>query len=358
MFDHKERIRLLRAALEKNRLDAFVTSFMPHLRYLTGFSGSNGLCIITHAKVFFLTDFRYKEQIRDEIVCSRSFITSGEIIEKAAKEKLFSRCKRVGIEKEYLTLAQYSELRKNFVMPRFVPTSELVESLASVKSQAEISLIKRAIVITDAVFAEILKIVKAGISELDVSAEISYLHKKYGAEKDSFEPIVVSGPRGSLPHGKPSSKKIKRGELVTLDLGCFYRGYCSDLTRTIAVGKPSGLARKVYGIVLEAQQKAIDSAQSGIKAKKLDGISRDYIRSKGYGKHFGHGLGHGIGLQIHEFPRVSARSTHTLRSGNVITVEPGIYLPGKFGVRIEDDIVIRDGTCDVLTKSPTSMIVV
>ena len=199
---------------------------------------------------------------------------------------------------------------------------------------------------------------KPGISELDVSAEISYLHKKHGAEKDSFDPIVVSGPRSSLPHGRPSSKKIKRGELITLDFGCFYNGYCSDLTRTVAVGKLSGETRKVYGIVLDAQLKAIDCAQSGVEAKDLDRIARSHIHSKGYGKYFGHGLGHGIGLQIHEFPRVSARSTHTLQTGNVITVEPGIYLPGKFGVRIEDDIVIRDGRCDVLTAAPKSLMIV
>ncbi len=358
MFDYKERIRSLRTELEKKECDAFITSFMPHLRYLTRFSGSNGLCIVTHAKVFFLTDFRYKEQIRNEVSCSRSFITSGELIEKVAAEKLLKGCRRVGVEKEYLSLAQYSELRKHFNSLRFVPTTELVESLATLKTDAEISLIAKAVAITDAVFAEIIKVVKAGISELDVSAEISYLHKKFGAEKDSFEPIVVSGPRSSLPHGRPSSKKIKEGELVTLDFGCFYDGYCSDLTRTIAVGKISGEGRKVYSIVLEAQQKAIDSAFSGIEAKNLDRVARSYIHANGYGKCFGHGLGHGIGLQIHEFPRISSRSTHTLRAGNVITIEPGIYLPGKFGVRIEDDIVIREGRCDVLSKAPKSMIIV
>jgi Xaa-Pro aminopeptidase len=358
MFDYKKRIRSLRTVLEKKQCDAFITSFMPHLRYLTGFSGSNGLCIITHAKVFFLTDFRYKEQIRSEVVCSRSFITSGELIEKAAEEKLLSGCKRVGVEKDYLSLAQYSHLRKHFRSVRFVPTSELIEQLTSRKTEDEILLITKAVAITDAVFEEIVKMLKTGVSELDISAEISYLHKKHGAEKDSFEPIVVSGVRGSLPHGRPSSKKIKAGEFVTLDLGCFYNGYCSDLTRTVAVGQPSREAQKVYKIVLEAQRKAIDFARSGIEAKSLDRMARSDIHTNGYGKYFGHGLGHGIGLQIHEFPRVSARSTHTLQSGNVITVEPGIYLPGKFGVRIEDDVVIRDGKCEVLTGSPKSLIIV
>ena len=206
-------------------------------------------------------------------------------------------------------------------------------------------------------FAKVLKIVRPGVSELDVSAEISYYHKMFGAEKDSFDPIVVSGPRGSLPHGKPSSKRIKQGELVTLDLGCICNGYCSDLTRTVAVGKPSAEARKVYEIVFEAQRLAIESAKGGMAARRLDSIARNYIRSYGYGKYFGHGLGHGIGLEIHEYPRVSARSVHTLRNGNVVTVEPGIYLPGKCGVRIEDDIVVRNGECEVLTTAPKTLIV-
>jgi Xaa-Pro aminopeptidase len=358
MFDYNERVRLLRATLEKKHLDAFVTSFLPHLRYLTGFSGSNGLCIITHAKVFFVTDFRYKEQIQTEIACSRSYITRGSLVEMAAEKRLLRGCHRVGFEKEFLTFFQHQEHRKSFSAIRFVPTSDIVESLSSIKKKDEIALIKKAIDITDNVFSELLAIIKPEISELDISAEISYLHKRHGAEKDSFEPIVVSGVRGSLPHGKPSSKKIKRGDMVTLDLGCFYKGYCSDLTRTIAVGNPSAQAKKVYHIVFDAQRLAIEAAHSGLSAKKLDGVARSHIRSKGYGGYFGHGLGHGIGLQIHEYPRVSTQSTHTLHTGNVITIEPGIYVPKEFGVRIEDDIVIQDETCNVLTKSSKELIVV
>ena len=358
MFDYIERLRLLRAALGSNRLDAFVTSFTPHLRYLTGFTGSNGLAIVTQSRLYFLTDFRYKEQIRSEVSCSRSFITSGVLFEKAAGLKLLRGCKRVGFEEEQMAFANFRELKKNFKGIRFIPMKEMVEDLTSCKDREEVVLIKKAISITDTVYSEILKIVKPGVSELDLSAEISYLHKKHGAEKDSFEPIVVSGVRGSLPHGRPSAKKIKRGEMVTFDLGCVYRGYCSDLTRTIAVGKPSAQARKVYGIVLDAQQRSVDAARSGISARSLDGIARGHIHTRGFGKYFGHGLGHGIGIQIHEYPRISTRSTDTLRAGNVITIEPGIYLPGKFGVRIEDDILVRNDGCDVLTKSPRALTVV
>jgi len=332
--------------------DAFFTSFPPHLRYLLGFSGSTGACIVTDSKVFFLSDFRYKEQARSEVACSRSLITSGNLIEMAAEEGLLTGCRRVAIEKEHLPLFQFLELRSNFPKARFIPTTEFVESFAAVKTEAELALIRKAAMITDAAYADVLKMIKPGVTELDISAEISYLHKRLGAEKDSFEPIVVSGSRGSLPHGRPSSKKIKAGEMITVDMGCFYKGYCSDLTRTVVVGKPPSGAREVYRVVLDAQQKAIESAKDGVAAKDLDGVARKYIRSQGYGKFFGHGLGHGIGLQIHEFPRVSAKSAHRLQSGNVITVEPGIYIPGKYGVRIEDDIVLRNGACEILTKAP------
>lgn len=357
MFDYRERIRQLRTAFGNKHIDAFVTSFLPHLRYLTGFTGSNGLCIVTASRVFFVTDFRYKEQIRSEVACSRSFITSGSLLEKAAEHDILLGCHNVGFEKDYLTYSEYRELRKVFKSLHSVSTRDLVESLSSAKEETEISLLRRACGITDRVFEEMLTVVKEGVSELDLSAEISYLHKKYGAEKDAFEPIVVSGVRTSLPHGKPTHKKIRRGDLVTLDLGCSFKGYCSDLTRTIAVGKPSGEVRRVYSVVLDAQRLAIGGARSGISGKELDRVAREHIASEGYGSKFGHGLGHGIGLQVHERPRLSKRSGDTLISGNVITVEPGIYLPGRFGVRIEDDVVIREGKCDVLTKSPRGLII-
>ena len=357
MADHTERIQLLRGALEGKRYDGFVTAFTPHLRYLTGFTGSNGLCLITSSDVFFITDFRYKEQIEREVSCSRRYVTRGDLVERAAEANVLRGCKRVGVEKEHLSVDAWLSLRSNFPSVKFVPTEEIVESFAAVKSAGEIALIRQAVAITEAAFRKILRLIRPGISELDLSAEISYLHKKMGAEKDSFEPIVVSGPRGSLPHGRPSVKKIKFGEMVTIDMGCFKEGYCSDLTRTVAVGKATAEQRKVYRVVLEAQRIAIETVAEGVPAKALDAATRSHIRRRGFGKYFGHGLGHGIGLQIHEFPRVSTRSLHTLRAGNVITVEPGIYLPGKFGIRIEDDVVVQPFGGDILTETPRDLMV-
>jgi Xaa-Pro aminopeptidase len=357
MFNFKKRISAIRDTIEKNDLDAFVTAFLPHVRYLTGFSGSNGLCVVTRSEVFFLTDFRYQQQIKAEVKGCKSFVVSGSLIEAAMKKNIFRRLKWIGFEREHLLYSSFSELKESLKSGRCVPVADVVEAVASVKDEEEISLIKHAAEITDNVCSEILSVLKPGIPEGDIGAEISYLHRKHGAEGDSFETIVVSGERGALPHGHPSTKKIKKGEMITLDFGCVYGGYCSDLTRTIALGNPTAELKKIYSIVLDAQRKALDEARSGITARALDSAARSYITSKGYGKYFGHGLGHGVGLQIHEPPKISAASTHTMQNGNVVTIEPGIYIPGTGGVRIEDDILIRENGCEVITSSPKELIV-
>jgi Xaa-Pro aminopeptidase len=200
--------------------------------------------------------------------------------------------------------------------------------------------------------------IKPGMTELEISAEISYLHKKHGAHNDAFDVIVASGVRGSLPHGTATSKTIENGEFITLDFGCVVDGYHSDMTRTICIGTPTAEMKKIYRIVLDAQQKASDAVRSGISSKKIDEIARKHIQSRGYGKYFGHSVGHGVGLEIHELPRVAPKSKERLTTGNVITIEPGIYIPKKFGVRIEDTVVVRERGCEVLTGSPKELIII
>ncbi len=357
MFDYEKRTTLLRAALRKKKLDVFITSFLPHVRYLTGYSGSNGLCVVTDSALTLLTDFRYQEQIETEVPHASKQIVRGDLFAAAIKKNLFSQSDTIAFEEDYLPFASFQVVKKKLTGAHLIPFSGIVETLTAVKEESEVTLIRKAASITERVFEKILGVLKPGIAESDIAAEISYLHRIFGAEKDSFDTIVASGVRGSLPHGAASTKKIQKGEMVTLDFGCVYHGYCSDLTRTVAVGTPSSEAKKIYRIVLDAQRAAINAAQSGLPAKKLDTAARSFIEKNGYGKFFGHGLGHGIGLQIHESPRVFAKSEHALRAGNVVTIEPGIYLPGKCGVRIEDDIVIRDGTCEVMTSSPKELIV-
>ena len=207
-------------------------------------------------------------------------------------------------------------------------------------------------------FAEICDWIKPGVTEQEVSAEIVYRHLLHGADKMSFDPIVASGSNGALPHARPSDRVLREGEFVVMDMGCFLDGYASDMTRTIALGEPSDEARRVYNIVLEAQEAALQAARSGITGTDLDDIARQIIKDAGYDEYFGHGLGHGVGLEIHEWPRLSYHVTHDLPDGAAVTVEPGIYLPEKFGVRIEDLIILHPDGHDNLTQSPKALQVI
>ena len=227
-----------------------------------------------------------------------------------------------------------------------------------VKDDHEVEMIRRAVGISDKVFDDVLKVIRVGVRELEVAAEISYLHKSLGAERDAFETIVASGERSALPHARATEKKIKAGELLTLDFGCVVNGYNSDITRTIAIGKTSIRAKRMYDVVREAQQEAIESAKGGIWAKDLDAVARKRIERLGYGKYFNHSLGHGLGLHVHERPKVSQLSKERLRSGSVITIEPGVYLPKFGGVRIEDDVLLTESGCVVLNKATKEFIVI
>ncbi len=350
------RIAALRKEMKSKGLDSFITSASPSLRYLCGYSGSNGLLIVAGRRTIFLTDFRYKETTRTTVHADSKFITQGSLTQEAAGQHFFSGVKRIGFEKERTTVAEF-EIRKKYIgEKRLVPVSGIIESLRSVKDETELQLLRKAFEISDTVFTQIIGIITPGMTELELSAEISYLHKSLGAENDSFDVIVASGVRGSLPHGTASTKRLKTKEFITLDFGCLYGGYHSDMTRTVCIGTPTAEMNKVYGIVLDAQQRACEAVRSGVHANALDAIARDRITKAGYGKYFGHSLGHGVGLEIHELPRVAPKSSDILTEGNVITVEPGIYLPKKFGIRIEDTVIVRQNGSDVLTGSPKELI--
>lgn len=352
------RLRALRSQFVQARLDALLVTFPPHVRYLTGFSGSNGLCLITKTGQTFVSDGRYRVQAREEVQGFRILFATGSLLEVIARRHLLPPKASVGYDEQHATVAELKNLKKLFPRAHFVAASGMVDRLAAVKDEGELGLIRHAVKITDAVFMKVVEMLKPGMSELDIAAEISYLHRSHGAEGDAFEPIVASGTRGAMPHARASRKKIKMGELVTIDMGCRYGGYHSDLTRTLAVGKPNARARNMYQVVADAQRLALDAAASGIGGRTLDAIARSFIKKKGYGKYFSHSLGHGLGLQVHELPRLSQLSTDTLAAGNVVTVEPGVYIPGFGGVRIEDDVVIRERSAEVLNTAPKELIVV
>jgi Xaa-Pro aminopeptidase len=354
----RRRILRLRKVMQQKGLDGFIVSSMSGIRYLTGFSGSNGLLVVAKSDAFFLTDSRYGLQAKQEVNVRSFLVVSGSLFEEVGRRDLFKGCRRVGFDSNGLTYAQYRAFRKNRRRGSFVPTSDVVEELAVVKESEEIENIRSAVRISDLVFDEVLHEIHPGISELDIAAEISYRHRSHGAEEDAFEPIVASGERGALPHARPTTKKIRNGELLTLDFGCTVRGYNSDITRTIAVGRVSANARRMYDVVHDAQQMALDASQARMFAKDLDAVARDRIKREGYGKFFTHSLGHGLGLQVHELPRISYLSNERLSENSVITIEPGVYVPNVGGVRIEDDVLVTARGCEVLSSAPKELIVV
>lgn len=355
MTDSKNKLEKVREKLNEFKIDAILINHLPNIRYLTGFSGSSGLCLVSKDDAFFITDFRYKEQAKVQVKHFKKLIATGKtLIDLIEERNILLGLRKIGFEADHASFSLISELMKKFKNVKFVPTKNFIEEISAIKTPDEIKNIKSAIRISEEVFNEILNIIKPGISEIEIAAEISYLHKKFGAEKDAFDIIVASGWRSALPHGVASEKKLRKGELVVIDFGCVYNGYYCDITRTIAIGKVSSEERKIYQIVLDAQTKAIENARSGLKANELDLIARNYIKQKGYGKFFGHSLGHGIGTEIHTLPRIAPKSEYVLQKGNVITIEPGIYIPKFGGVRIEDDVLINS-TAEILTKLPRNL---
>ncbi|ASS98889.1 Xaa-Pro dipeptidase [Geobacillus thermocatenulatus] len=351
-----EKMERLRALLEEQHLDGLLVTNGYNRRYLTGFTGTAGAVLVSRQGAVLVTDFRYVEQASRQAQGFEVVQHSGPIIEEIANQVKRLGIKRLGFEQEHVTYAAYKSYEEA-IRAELVPTSWLVEKLRLIKSEAEIKILKEAAEIADAAFSHILSFIRPGVKEIEVANELEFFMRKQGASSSSFDTIVASGYRSALPHGVASEKTIERGELVTLDFGAYYKGYCSDMTRTVAVGDISAELRTIYDIVLEAQQRGMNGLKAGMTGKEADALTRDYIREKGYGDYFGHSTGHGIGLEIHEGPTLSFRSDVVLEPGMVVTVEPGIYIPGLGGVRIEDDTVINADGNEALTHSPKELII-
>lgn len=352
------RIRKLRARMKDLSLDALLVTALPNIRYLTGFSGSNGLAIVTARRADFLTDSRYRLQSAREVNRFTRCITSRALIDEAASSMLLKGCATAGFESEAVTYGQFRRLRKAFPRISLRPVEDLVENIAIVKDKEEIAHLARAGKIADRVFHELLGTIRPGMTELEVAAEISWLIRRHGADKEAFDAIVASGPRGALPHARPTPRKLRAGEFVTIDFGATIRGYSSDMTRTIAIGRPPARLCAAYVAVQEAQWAALRAAKAGMRASELDAVARTRIAAHHLEKYFTHSLGHGLGLRLHERPRVSALSKEILRAGSVITIEPGVYLPGLGGVRIEDAVVLTERNARLLTSSPRELLTV
>ncbi|KGX90897.1 peptidase M24 [Pontibacillus halophilus JSM 076056 = DSM 19796] len=350
------KIDQIRKALREQNVDGLLVTSDKNRRYLTGFTGTSGAVLISQDDALFITDFRYMEQANEEAVGYDIIEHKGPIFSEIATQVDRLGIKRLGFEKQHMTYGAY-ERYEELLQVEFVPTSSIVENLRLIKTNDEIMILKEAARIADQAFEHILTYIKPGIKEIDVANELEFFMRKQGATSSSFDIIVASGYRSALPHGVASDKVIQSGELVTLDFGAYYKGYASDITRTVAVGDISDELREIYDTVLQAQLRGMEGLKAGITAKEADDLTRDYIKEKGYGSYFGHSTGHGIGLDVHEGPALSFRSQEVLKPGMVVTVEPGVYVPQVGGCRIEDDTVITEHGNERLSHSSKELII-
>jgi Xaa-Pro aminopeptidase len=351
------RLQKLRSVLKANRLEALLITNPVNRKYMTGFTGTAGYVVVTEDRAWLFTDFRYMTQASaqasgyDIVEHGVSPLASiGETLRAAGIAQL-------GFEQQHVSYGAYlsyaKELGDAFTL---MPTDSLIERLRRIKDEGELAVMRKAVAVADAAFEHILPVLKPGLSEREVALELEMFMRRQGAAGSSFEIIVASGERSALPHGVASDRVIGNNEFVKMDFGALYGGYCSDLTRTVVIGTPTAKHREIFDIVLEAQLAALDGIRAGIAGKEGDALARDVIAKHGYGEHFGHGTGHAVGMDIHESPRLSKTEEALLEPGMVVTVEPGIYLPGFGGVRIEDIVVVTENGCDILTQSKKDFI--
>lgn len=352
--------RKIAERLEAQDLDAMLLTGAANRFYASGFytPGTDAVALVTRNKAWFFTDSRYTEAAERHLTdamlgaVGRGRGYSALIEEVVSAENI----RRMGFEEAYMTVWEYERYRKALSC-ELIPAAQLLWDLRMVKDSEELETMIAAQRIAEKALAEILNEIRPGVTEKEIAARLQYLMLHYGAWDMSFDPIVVSGPNGSLPHGVPSEKEIQTGEFVTMDFGCVYGGYCSDMTRTVAVGHVTEEMRTVYNTVLSAQLAGIAAAKAGVTGCAVDGAARAAIEAAGYGPHFTHSFGHGVGVEIHEAPNASPMNETPLPAGAVISAEPGIYLPGKLGVRIEDVILLTEDGCQNLTRAPKELLV-
>jgi Xaa-Pro aminopeptidase len=357
--DYKRRLNAARRQLDPHRIDALLITHLPNVRYLCGFTGSSGILALDDQRSAFFTDGRYTQQARDEVRGAHVRIDSKAL--KAATEWLSRRrsLRRIGIESAHVTVAEQNAIRK------LVPTGcklaampPLVEQLRIIKDSEEIARIRSACHLGVKLFDSVLRVIRAGVEESDIAAKLEYEAHRSGAEQMAFSSIIAGGKRSALPHGRASHALIPRRGFVVCDFGVILAGYCSDMTRTLHVGVPARRLRDGYAAVRDAQQAAVEAVRPGVSVGEVDEAARKLLAKRKLARFFSHSTGHGVGLEIHEVPRIAAGQKERLRPGMVITIEPGIYLPGKWGVRIEDTVLVTQTSCEILTPCPKELITV
>jgi Xaa-Pro aminopeptidase len=354
---HALRLRRVRDRLHELRLDALLVSHLPSIRWLTGFSGSSAFLLVEPGSATLITDFRYRVQASDEVCEGVSVsITASDLFAEVA------RClaegdsgPRVGFEDHTLSVRDRRALGESCGAVLWEPAGPLVDELRTAKDATEIEAIDAAVRVAETALEALVDVIRAGMSEKELAAELVYRLRVAGSEGTPFDPIVASGPRSALPHAQPGERSLREGDLLLVDFGARVDGYCSDMTRMFVLGTAQPWQREIHEVVSRAVDAAVCATRCGVPAKDVDRAAREVIVDAGYGDRFGHGTGHGVGLEVHERPSVNARSRESIEAGNVVTIEPGVYLPGRGGVRLEEVVVAEEGGCRVLTGIPLDL---
>lgn len=346
-----DRIARVRRRLHEAGLHALFLSAPASLRYIFGFTGSNGIGLITSDLSCLATDWRYREQAHEEVTGAEILVVQRDLLGALKERNPLPGSANAGIEEHHLTYHLLAQIRKHFPKLELKLTDHLLGKLAAEKSHDEILILRNAARIASLVWERLLPHVRAGVTEADLTAELNYLARKAGSQIEPFEPIVAAGPRSALPHAHSSSRPLKHGDMVVIDFGCVVAGYASDFTRTVAIGEPEGKLREAYRVVREACELVYAAAKAPMKAVELDSVARKHLEAHGLAQYFNHSLGHGLGLEVHSLPRVGPESKDVIPCNAVIAIEPGVYFPGLGGMRIEDDVLITDNGCEVLTTA-------
>lgn len=337
-------------------VDGILLTNLTSIRYLCGFTGSTASCLITADGSYFISDGRYDVQSKNQVNGLERFIDFGTHLSIMEKNKLIENGIKLGFEGDHTSVSQFKAMQEKFTNVKWESTSMLMENLQAVKDPSELDSIRTAVEITDAIYEEIIPMLKAGTTEKEVAIQ---LVTRYRQESDgeAYDPIVAGGPNSALPHAVPGDRPFEKGDFIVIDAAAKIAGYHADMTRTPVIGEATDKHREIYNTVKDAQQAGCDAARAGMPCKDMDSITRGHITEHGYGEYFNHGTGHGLGLEIHTEPRLSQLSTQILETNNVVTIEPGIYLAGWGGVRIEDDVIIHEDGCEVLNKTTKELVV-
>jgi Xaa-Pro aminopeptidase len=350
------RMQTLRENFSGDQVDGILFSNMNNIRYLTGFTGSEGFLAVSAKRALLLVDGRYTTQAASEVQ-NISVIQYANKIQGIQQAIGDLRLKKIGFEASFMTVDMYQDLTKKFQKEKLVPLGDALRLLRACKDQQEIIVMKKAAAIASAAIASLAGMIKPGWTEQEAALELEMIARRSGAEQLAFETIIASGENAALPHAKPTNRKIKKGDFVVIDFGVKYQGYCSDETCTFAIGELTGGQKNAYRAVLKAHDEAIASIRAGIAAADVDAVARRVLGKK-YSRYFVHGTGHGVGLEVHEAPRLAPASQDRLAAGMVVTVEPGLYYPGRMGIRIEDTVFVKNKCCEIMTKMDKKLIVI